>query len=303
MNVKIISTIFVMFYSTFSFSQINTYEAYLDLTKKTSLNQGTISYLDIGEGPVLLLLHGVPTNGWLYRKMIDPLTKAGYRVIIPDLLGYGASDKPKGYEIYTPDYQASVILDFMDALSIKSWSHVCHDAAGWWTQSLLQKAPEKIDNLILLNSILLNQGFHPPVKMRKGVIAKTITYFYKSWLFNKMMVSMALRNGIKDRSVLTKEMKKGYSTPLKKNGNRSLYTFFTQIKDFKDNTELWTSLNIPTSVIWGEYDDILVWKDMRDSFISMTNIPEKDIHILDATHFIQEEKPIEVSKLIIDFLN
>ncbi len=55
--------------------------------------EGTLKYIDKGEGEVLLLLHGVPTSSWLYRKMIDELATK-YRVIAPDMLGFGASDSP-----------------------------------------------------------------------------------------------------------------------------------------------------------------------------------------------------------------
>lgn len=67
-------------------------------------NNSQIKYIDAGakNSPCILLIHGVPTSSWLYRHMIDPLVSKGYRVIAPDMLGYGQSDKPKGYDIYAP---------------------------------------------------------------------------------------------------------------------------------------------------------------------------------------------------------
>jgi len=99
--------------------------------KSTFLNwasaEGNISYIDKGEGEPILLLHGVPTSGWLYRKMIDPLVKKGYRVIVPDMLGYGSSDNPDGYDIYDKKEQARHILGLMEHLNIPNWHHVMHD--------------------------------------------------------------------------------------------------------------------------------------------------------------------------------
>jgi len=57
-------------------------------------NAGRIAYTDHGKGPVLVMIHGVPSSSWMYRKMIAPLQES-HRVITVDLLGYGSSDKPQ----------------------------------------------------------------------------------------------------------------------------------------------------------------------------------------------------------------
>ena len=100
---------------------------------------------------MLLLLHGVPTSSWLYRKMIDELSEH-HRIIAPDMLGFGSSDSPKGYDIYEPKEHGKRILELMDFLQIKSWNHVFHDAGGLWTWELLSRSPERIEKLIILNS-------------------------------------------------------------------------------------------------------------------------------------------------------
>jgi haloalkane dehalogenase len=70
-----------------------------------------IAYLDEGEGDPVLLMHGEPSWSFLYRKMMPPLLEAGFRVLVPDLVGFGRSDKPTAMEDYT--YQAHV--DWMSA--------------------------------------------------------------------------------------------------------------------------------------------------------------------------------------------
>ena len=60
-----------------------------------------VHYVDEGTGPVVLLLHGEPTWGYLYRKMIPGLVEAGCRVVVPDLVGFGKSDKPTSRDDYT----------------------------------------------------------------------------------------------------------------------------------------------------------------------------------------------------------
>ena len=68
-----------------------TYKNFRAQQKSFTTQSGNIKYIDKGEGEVLLLLHGIPTSGWLYRNMIDELAKT-HRVIVPDMLGFGSSD-------------------------------------------------------------------------------------------------------------------------------------------------------------------------------------------------------------------
>ena len=107
-------------------------------------SDGKISYVDVGESDkVILLLHGVPSSSWLYRKMFDDLVDDGYRVIAPDMLGFGNSDSPDGYDVYAPEQHAKRILELMESLDIDTWTHVMHDAGGVWTWALVdQKRPK-----------------------------------------------------------------------------------------------------------------------------------------------------------------
>lgn len=82
-----------------------TYSDFRASQKSFSSKDGVLKYIDKGQGDVLLLLHGVPTFSWLYRKMINELAQ-NYRVIATDMLGFGSSDSPKGYDIYSEDHHA-----------------------------------------------------------------------------------------------------------------------------------------------------------------------------------------------------
>ena len=150
-----------------------TYSQFRDTQQSFLSSNGIIKYIDKGEGDVLLLLHGIPTSGWLYRKMIDELSN-NYRVIVPDMLGFGSSDSPKGYDIYSPQEHAKRLLELMSSLKIESWNHVFHDAGGLWTWELMKTASEKIKALIILNTIIFEEGFNPPIRFKKGIRVKRI---------------------------------------------------------------------------------------------------------------------------------
>ena len=74
-----------------------------------------MAYVDEGSGPVVLLLHGEPSWSYLYRKVVPVLVDAGFRVVAPDLIGFGRSDKPTRLEDYTyarhVEWLRSVLLE------------------------------------------------------------------------------------------------------------------------------------------------------------------------------------------------
>ncbi|USN55142.1 MAG: alpha/beta fold hydrolase [Candidatus Peribacteria bacterium] len=88
-----------------------------------------MAYLDRGvrDGPVILLLHGTPTNSWLWRYMVPLLLQQGYRVIAPDMLGFGRSEKVVNLDVLEPQLQAQRIIALMNYLDIDQWSVVAHD--------------------------------------------------------------------------------------------------------------------------------------------------------------------------------
>ena len=84
-------------------------------------------YLDEGEGPLVLCLHGQPSWSYLYRKMIPPLVQAGYRVVAPDLIGFGKSDKPTNRSDYTYANHVGWLTGFLEALDLQDITVVCQD--------------------------------------------------------------------------------------------------------------------------------------------------------------------------------
>ena len=83
------------------------------------VNGMRMAYIDEGEGQTVLCLHGEPSWGYLYRKMIPVFLAAGMRVVAPDWLGFGRSDKPVADADYTWDFHHSSMLHFVDALGLE----------------------------------------------------------------------------------------------------------------------------------------------------------------------------------------
>ena len=284
------------------------YEDFQSEQKSFVSEEGTIRYIDKGprDGEPILLLHGVPTSGWLYRHMIDDLVKRGYRVIAPDMLGFGSSDSPKGYEIYSEKHHAKRIVAMMNSLGLKSWNHVCHDAGGLWTQALALHSPESIKSLTLLNCVLLDEGFDPPVRMNKGPGAKLVMYGYRNKLTNRILIKALFKHGMEDWEKLSISDKEGYRRPLMEGKTKGIYYFFTKtcnyLPDYRDGLNNLAKRNCPVQVIWGTNDEILHWEPQANDVSELLEIDSSDIHLLDANHFLQEEEPEQLSKFIDEFV-
>lgn len=127
-----------------------------------------VHYLD--EGPahatqVFLCLHGEPSWGFLYRKMIPVFTAAGHRAVAPDLYGFGRSDKPVDDDAYSWDFHRNMLVAFIERLDLRNITLVCQDWGGLLGLTLPMDMPERFTRLIVMNTALgtgdvaLGKGF------------------------------------------------------------------------------------------------------------------------------------------------
>jgi pimeloyl-ACP methyl ester carboxylesterase len=125
-----------------------------------------VHYLDEGAGPrTLLCLHGEPTWSYLYRKMIPPFLAAGYRVVAPDFIGFGRSDKPHEESFYTFDMHRDLLLHLIEKLNLKRIALAVQDWGGLLGLTLPMEMPERFERLLIMNTALgtgdvpLSEGF------------------------------------------------------------------------------------------------------------------------------------------------
>lgn len=113
-----------------------------------------VHYLDEGprSGPVFLCLHGQPSWSYLYRKMIPALTQAGGRVMAPDLLGFGRSDKPLDDATYSFDFHRNMLENFVEALDLRDITLVVQDWGGLLGLTLPVTNPQRYKRLIVMNT-------------------------------------------------------------------------------------------------------------------------------------------------------
>lgn len=114
-------------------------------------------YADAGttsSGATFLCLHGEPTWGYLFRRMIPLFVAAGHRVVAPDLFGFGRSDKPVDDDWYTFDRHRRSLLAFIDALDLRDLCLVCQDWGGLLGLTLPMDRADRFTRLLAMNTML-----------------------------------------------------------------------------------------------------------------------------------------------------
>lgn len=129
---------------------------YLEVPGITVPGALRMHYLD--EGPAtaapVLLLHGEPSWSYLYRRMIPPLVAAGHRVLAPDLIGFGRSDKPSERGHYSYQAHMDWLHAWLAALALDRISLVCQDWGGLLGLRLLAEAPQRFARVVAANTFL-----------------------------------------------------------------------------------------------------------------------------------------------------
>jgi pimeloyl-ACP methyl ester carboxylesterase len=118
-----------------------------------------MAYIDEGlrsADGIFLCLHGEPTWSFLYRKMIPVFVRAGYRVIAPDMFGFGRSDKPVARDVYTFHFHRNSLLAFVERLNLRNITLVCQDWGGLLglTLPVAAEFAERVRRLIAMNTTI-----------------------------------------------------------------------------------------------------------------------------------------------------
>jgi len=261
-----------------------------------------IHYID--EGPVnakpILLLHGVPAWSYLYRHLIRNLAKAGTRVVAPDLIGFGKSDKPWDAAYHTYQSHVKWITEFISILNLKGITLFCHD---WGSLIGLRIAASHPD---LFSRIIVSNGMLPTGEYKINPVFKLWRYFTRYSPF--IPVDLAIEAGTLRK--LDKEEKKAYRAPYPspryKAAIRALPSRVPSSRRDPESTvnkTLWKLLDDwqkPFLTVFSNHDPITRGGDEY----MQKRIPGafgQNHTRLDAGHFIQEDKFEDLAEIIIRF--
>lgn len=250
--------------------------------------------------PSIVLIHGLPSQAYSYRKVIPILSK-NYHVIAFDWLGFGFSDKPQpGYGFdYTLDEYVSALESLLDQLPVKKVSLVCQ---GYFSPAVVKYArnhQDKLDNLVLLN---------PPLTGKHANLPSTLSIF-SNFLLGEIFSQDPLRASDK---VLTSsgpyKMKEEdamvYRSPYLSSGSSGFaLNAISRVmkKELKNSVEemkkilMDTNWKVRTTICWGQRDRWLNYDGVED-FSQLSE--HKLIELPMAGHHVQEDSGEELGQLI-----
>jgi haloalkane dehalogenase len=136
---------------------------YLDVTDALSGANLRVHYIDEGprDAPVVLMMHGEPSWSYLYRKMVAPVVAAGFRVVAPDLIGFGKSDKPAAQSDYSYARHVAWMRSWVEQLDLQNVTLACQDWGSLVGLRLVSEMPDRFAGVALSNGGLPEGGDAP----------------------------------------------------------------------------------------------------------------------------------------------
>lgn len=246
-----------------------------------------IHYVDEGWGgrPVLMV-HGNPVWSYIWRRLIPPVA-SGHRALALDLMGFGKSDKPHP-RLHDFPHHARIVSSFVQSLGLRNLVLVLHDWGGPFAMQYVVRNQGNVAGLILMNTFLTTDYRIPP-----AVAAKITPSIVKEAAVHPENISEAAMNA--------------YWAPFPDDESKKTYQAFPQM--FPDSTthpsympmkeieHALPRLKIPTLLIWGTARSGPGYAERISKMI-----PDASLNPVDGGHFVQEDNPAQVEKLVLDFL-
>jgi 2-hydroxymuconate-semialdehyde hydrolase len=257
-----------------------------------------VAYAEQGEGPPVVLIHGIPTSNLLWRKVMPELAKT-HHVFAPDMLNYGKSDKPANANV-SIEAQSRLIVKFMDELGVKSADIVAHDIGGGVAQLMAVNYPERVRKLVLIDTVCFDSWPIPEFFPLQKVGAEENMSLEE---FLKMMREF-MPQGTHSKAAMTDEVIDLYLEPWSSEaGKKALFRNFRRLNPEYTLAIAGELKHLPneTLVIWAEND--VFQKPAYANKLQETMPNAKLIWIKDAGHWLMEEKPDELSGHLITFLD
>jgi pimeloyl-ACP methyl ester carboxylesterase len=242
-----------------------------------------IHYYEAGQGPVVILLHGLGSNAGIWANNIAPLA-AHYHVYAPDQIGFGHSDKPLlDYKIQT---FVEFLQGFMESQNIGKAALVGNSLGGWIAADFTAQHPDLVSNLVLVNSAGLRFGQGPIPDLNPSSLAGMRLVleliFYNKQMVTDELVRYAFMNHLKDND--------GYTI------QRTLAGF---ARDQFEESKL-AAIHTPTLIIWGRNDELI---PLAKGEQFHQGIAGSKLAVIDQCGHVPElEKPAEFDRALTEFL-
>jgi pimeloyl-ACP methyl ester carboxylesterase len=266
-----------------------------------------ISYHYLDEGPrdaeVLLCLHGNPTWSFYYRELIKYFSKR-YRVIVPDHIGCGLSEKPQVYSYRLNDHIDNVLY-LIHSLGLKQVNLIVHDWGGAIGMGVATMAPSLVKRVVLMNTAAFISK-HIPWR-----IAACRLPLIGEWMVRKLNAFAYPATFMASEKKLSDDVKKAYLFPYQNYRDRVAIARFVQDIPMEKDHPTYTTmqsiesrlkdLDVPIALIWGAKDFCFTAKNFLSKWKEI--YPNAEVHCFeDAGHYVLEDKAPQVLTIIEKFL-
>jgi pimeloyl-ACP methyl ester carboxylesterase len=264
------------------------------------LGDVTLHVRDSGSGTPVVLLHGWPDDGCLWRHQVPALTAAGYRVIVPDLRGFGASSKPTELAAYTAPSLVGDVVGLLDALDIGRAHLVGHDwgAAITWMAAAL--VPDRVASMTAL-SVGHPAGFRT-AGWRQREKSWYMLLFQFAGVAERWLAADDFRNlrdwsGHPDIEAVVERL----ADPDALTASLSLYRAILSPESLVEPSTRLPPVTVPAMGVWSSGDFALIEEGMTGSAPYVTG-PWRYERVEGAGHWLQLDAPDTVNALLLDFL-
>lgn len=273
-------------------------------TQHTLINGQRIAYGIHGAGIPVILIHGTPSSSYIWRDIVPPLVKSGYKVHVFDLLGFGLSERPQDLSVDTSvSAQVPILESLMGYWGLETAHIIAHDIGGAVAKRLAVFKPEYFRSLTLIDIVSFDSW--PSARTRQQMQAGLDRMIaapdqqhrdhFRNWLLS------AVHNKTRFAQTSLNVYLDFISGPV---GQASLFQHQIRHYDPKHTLEVADRLhelgNLPLQLIWGEND---AWQIIDWAYKLNAAIPNSELYTLkDCGHFAMEDQPDKISDLLKDFL-
>jgi pimeloyl-ACP methyl ester carboxylesterase len=276
------------------------------------VNGWRMHYVDEGEGDPVVLLHGNPTWGFLWRDVMLPLLAAGKRVIVPDQIGFGFSEKPTREDAHSLDGHAANLTALMRQLDLRRITLVCHDWGGPTGLAFALANPDRIGALVIMSTWawpLPPAEFHTRIfpwrLMHAPLVGPYLLGKHAALAGRGVYLSVVNRERFRDNA------QAAYEAVLPDLATRMLTWVWPRWIPLDDTARAfdrfaWLEQKLaksswPTMLVWGREDEVFDAATFGGRFKRMLPHAEGP-HLVTGRHFLQEDSGAEIGALIRDFV-
>lgn len=260
------------------------------------VNGLNMHYVTAGEGPPVVLLHGFPDTHAIWRRQIPALAAAGFRVIAPDLRGYGKTDMPGETSAYAIEFLADDVLRLMDALGIDQATVVGHDWGALIGWHLAMHAPQRVPRYAALSV------GHPKAIAKAG-LGQKLRFWYMGVFVTPVLAEGLLKAGnwaALRKMSRSREQQQLWIDALSPPGRLTAALNYYRANLKPSGARRWKPVDVPVLGVWSEHDPALGERQMQDTG-KLCRAGFHYARIDGVGHWMQLSGAEQLNRLLIDF--